>query len=409
MNINMNTYENNSLVFMEDQCMWVAIEESNYIIELEKFNFEKTINKVLKYIVPVLWISFFFSTKVLATNTNPFKVYKNGKELDTFFEDLNSIKKPQNSYTNEFLKQFPAILILLTIINNLQISNNQKINQKSIELTQLTILENQKTLNTLLMTGGKIAVALSLGFYAFSIILLIRLSRSDEFKDKLKEFESKQIFVFLLQLLILVGSIFLNDIKRIPKALTRLKLQEKIVYFFSEYVEIVIRFLLFFGGLYFFIEYGLFPSLFKKYPEFESFLDRYNLRLNDGEITENLKKLQKRIKILETIAIKDKAMIKVASTEALLERTYDKKLYSGMRNEMLRLMNELPVRSRNETYKPTYFYKIHESYRIKQNLLALVYFLIYMNIIQKLEEKIPMMKDLPLDELNKQNNSSESF
>lgn len=405
----MNTYENNSLVFMEDQCMWVAIEESNYIIELEKFNFEKTINKVLKYIVPVLWISFFFSTKVLATNTNPFKVYKNGKELDTFFEDLNSIKKPQNSYTNEFLKQFPAILILLTIINNLQISNNQKINQKSIELTQLTILENQKTLNTLLMTGGKIAVALSLGFYAFSIILLIRLSRSDEFKDKLKEFESKQIFVFLLQLLILVGSIFLNDIKRIPKALTRLKLQEKIVYFFSEYFEIVIRFLLFFGGLYFFIEYGLFPSLFKKYPEFESFLDRYNLRLNDGEITENLKKLQKRIKILETIAIKDKAMIKVASTEALLERTYDKKLYSGMRNEMLRLMNELPVRSRNETYKPTYFYKIHESYRIKQNLLALVYFLIYMNIIQKLEEKIPMMKDLPLDELNKQNNSSESF
>ena len=409
MNIYMNSCENYSLVFMEDQCMWVGIEESNYIIELEKFNFEKTIHKVLKYIVPVLWISFFFSTKVLATNNNPFKVYKNGKELDTFFEDLNSIKKPQNSYTNDFLKPFPAILVLLTIINNLQISNNQKLNQKHIELTQLTILENQKTLNTLLMTGGRIAMALSFGFYAFSIIVLIRLSRSDEFKDKLKEFESKQIFVFLLQLLILIGSIFLNDIKRIPNALTRLKLQEKIVYFFSEYFEIVIRFLLFFGGLYFFIEYGLFPSLFKKYPEFESFLDRYNLRLNDGETTENLKKLQKRIKILETIAIKDKAMIKVASTEALLERTYDKKLYIGMRNEMLRLMNELPVKSRNETYKPTYFYKIHESYRIKQNLLALVYFLIYMNIIQKLEEKIPMMKDLPLDELNKQNNSSESF
>ncbi|NBV29293.1 hypothetical protein EBS02_09835 [bacterium] len=72
---------------------------------------------------------------------------------------------------------------------------------------------------------------------------------------------------------------------------------------------------------------------------------------------------------------------------------------------ILRLMNELPVRSRNATYKPTYFYKIHESYRIKQNLLALVYFLVYMNIIQK----IPMIKDLPLDELNKQDNSSESF
>jgi hypothetical protein len=32
-----------------------------------------------------------------------------------------------------------------------------------------------------------------------------------------------------------------------------------------------------------------------------------------------------------------------------------------------------------------------------------------MNIIQKLEEKFPMINDLPLDELNKQNNSSESF
>ena len=178
---------------------------------------------------------------------------------------------------------------------------------------------------------------------------------------------------------------------------------------FSEYFELLIVSLLVGGGLLFFIEYGIFPLLFKKYPQLEILLDQYNLRLNTTVITDNLKKLQKRIKILETIAIKDKAMIKVASTEALLERTYDKKLYSGMKHEMLRLMNELPVRSRNEKYKPSYFYKIHESYRIKQNLLALVYFLIYMNIIQKLEEKIPMIKDLPLNELNKENNSSESF
>jgi hypothetical protein len=319
------------------------------------------------------------------------------------------MNEPQNSYTSDFSKTFPAILMLLTIINNLQMSKNQKITAKYLEINQLNILENQKTLNVLLMTGGKIAVALSVGFYAFSILILIRLANSPEFKDKLKEFELKQVFVFILQLLLLISSIFLNDIKRIPSSLSRLKLQEKIVYFFSEYFEIVMRSFLVVGGLYFFIEYGLFPLLFKKYPEFEIFLDRYNLRLNDGETTDNLKKLQKRIKILETIAIKDKAMIKVASTEALLQRTYEKKLYIGMKNDMLRLMNELPVRSRNETYKPTYFYKIHESYRIKQNLLALFQFLVCMNIIQKLEEKIPMIKDLPLDELNKQNNSSESF
>lgn len=405
----MNIYNDNKLVFVEEHCMWLSVDESNYIIELEKFNFEKTSRKLLKYIIPILWMSLFFSTKVFAQERNPFKVYKNGKELDNFFESVNSMKEPQNSYTSDFSKTFPAILMLLTIINNLQISKNQIITAKYLEINQLNILENQKTLNVLLMTGGKIAVAISLGFYAFSILILIRLANSPEFKDKLKEFESKQIFVFILQLLLLATSIFFNDIKKIPSSLSRLKLQEKIVYFFSEYFEIMIRSFLLVGGLYFFIEYGLFPLLFKKYPEFEIFLDRYNLRLNDGETTDNLKKLQKRIKILETIAIKDKAMIKVASTEALLQRTYEKKLYIGMKNDMLRLMNELPVRSRNETYKPTYFYKIHESYRIKQNLLALFQFLVCMNIIQKLEEKIPMIKDLPLDELNKQNNSSESF
>ena len=402
-------YNDNKLVFLEEHCIWLHVQESNYIIELEKVNFKKITRKVLKYILPILSTSLLFSTEVFAKETNSFKVYKDSKELDNFFDTVNSIKEPQNSYTNDFSKTFSIILMLLNIINNLQISKNQKITAKYLEINQLNILENQKTLNTLLMTGGKLAVVLSLGFYTFSILVLIRLANSTEFKDKLKEFESKQIFVFILQILLLACSIFLEDIKKIPSTLTRLKLQEKIVYFLSEYVEIVIRAFLFVGGLYFFIEYGLFPVLFKKYPEFEIFLDRYNLRLNDGETTENLKKLQKRIKILETIAIKDKAMIKVASTAALLERTYDKKLYSGMKHEMLRLMNELPVKSRNESYKPTYFYKIHESYRIKQNLLALVYFLIYMNIIEKLEEKFPMMKDLPLDELNKQNNSSESF
>ena len=406
----MNTYNDTKLIFMDDISMWIAIDERNYIIQLEKVNFKKAIRKGLKYIVPALWISFFFSTKAFGQESNPFKVYKNGKELDSFFESVNSMKEPSNSYTNDFSKTFPTtILMLLTIINNLQISKNQKITAKYLELNQLNILENQKTLNALLMTGGKIAVVLSLSFYAFSILVLIRLANSTEFRDKLKEFESKQIFVFILQILVLASSIFFNDLKKIPSTLTRLKLQEKIIYFLSEYFEILIRAFLFVGGLYFFVEHGLFPLLFKKYPEFEIFLDRYNIRLNQGETIDNLKKLQKRIKILETIAIKDKAMIKVASTEALLERTYDKKLYSGMKHEMLRLMNELPVKSRNETYKPTYFYKIHESYRIKQNLLALVYFLIYMNIIQKLEEKFPMINDLPLDELNKQNNSSESF
>jgi len=399
----------NKLMFNEDLCIWVGVEEQSFIVELEKVDFKKILNEILKYSVPLLLLNLAVSFPVTANESNPFKVYKDGKQLENFFEVSNSTLEPHHSYNNDILKLLSIVSILSNIINNVQISKTQKIFKKSLELNELKVLENQKVLNNLLMSGGKIAIALSLSFYAFSILLLIRLANSPEFKDKLKEFESKQIFVFLLQLILLGSSILLNDIKKIPNALNRLKLQEKIIFLFSEYFDLLIRVLLVGGGLLFFIEYGIFPVLFKKYPQLEIFLERYNLRLNDGAITENLKKLQKRIKILETIAIKDKAMIKVASTEALLERTYDKKLYSGMKHEMLRLMNELPVRSRNENYKPSYFYKIHESYRIKQNLLALVYFLIYMNIIKKLEEKLPMIKDLPLNELNKENNSSESF
>jgi hypothetical protein len=375
---------------------------------LEKVDFKKIVNQILKSGIPVLLLRLYVSYPVIANESNPFKVSKNGKQLENFFESSNNNVENSNSYNNEFLRLFPLISILFNIINNVQSAKNQKVFEKSLELNQ-KLLENQKVLNTLLMSGGKMAIAISLTFYALSILLLIRLANSPEFKDKLKDFESKQIFVFLLQLLILGGSILFNDIKKIPTLIGRLKLEEKIIFLFSEYFELLIVSLLVGGGLLFFIEYGIFPLLFKKYPQLEILLDQYNLRLNTTVITDNLKKLQKRIKILETIAIKDKAMIKVASTEALLERTYDKKLYSGMKHEMLRLMNELPVRSRNEKYKPSYFYKIHESYRIKQNLLALVYFLIYMNIIQKLEEKIPMIKDLPLNELNKENNSSESF
>ena len=58
---NMNIYNDNKLVFVEEHCMWITIEESNYIIELEKFNFEKTIRKLLKYILPLLWITFFLA------------------------------------------------------------------------------------------------------------------------------------------------------------------------------------------------------------------------------------------------------------------------------------------------------------------------------------------------------------
>lgn len=391
------------LIFDESSSLWVHIEENKYQIELEKINYKKIIKKYINCVGPVVYLSLAISQKVIAEDG--FKVYKNSKQIENFFESSNPIQDPKNTCTNEFSKPFPYILILLSLFNNVQTFNQRKIFQKTLELNQLTILEKQKTLNNLLISGGKIALAISLSFYACSIIVLIRLSRSPKFKDKLKEFESKQIFIFLLQLVILISSILFDDLKKIPITLTRLKLREKILFFFSEYSEFLVLSILFGGSLFFLLEYVIFPVLFKKYPELEMFLERYHLRLNTTEINENLKKLQKRIKILETIAIKDKALIKVASTEALLERTYEKKLYSGMKHEMLRLMNELPMKSRNETYKPSYFYKIHQSYRIKQNLLALVYFLIYMNIIQKLEEKIPMLKDDSI----KENNSSESF
>jgi hypothetical protein len=37
----------------------------------------------------MLWTSLLFSTKAFAKETNPFRVYKDSKELDSFFEEQN--------------------------------------------------------------------------------------------------------------------------------------------------------------------------------------------------------------------------------------------------------------------------------------------------------------------------------
>ena len=391
------------LIFMEDSSLWISFEKQEYLISIENINFEKFIRKGIGIIFPILFIVLVNTLKAEGVDEFPFKVYKDSKEIKNFFvpsENFAPLSPPSP------LKTFPAILILLSLFQQYETSQQRKLLKRSLEIDKLRIIENRKLLNTLLVSGGKIAVAICLSSSLISLLILLRLAKSPEFKEKFKEFESKQFFIVLFQLMILASWILLNDIKKIPTTLNQLKLNEKINLLLVENFELFCLSMIMVGSFITLVEYGILPILFKCYAELEPILDRYNIRLSDQEALANLLKLQKRISILETIRIKDKAMIKVASTEALLERTYQKKLFAGMKNEMLRLMNELPaMKARDPNFKPSYFYKMHKSYRIKQNVLAILYFLIYMRIL-RLEENFPFMTNLPLNRKKDENNGS---
>ena len=394
------------LIFIEDNSLWISLEKQEYLISIENVNFEKFIRKGIGIIFPILFIVLVNTLKAEGVDQFPFKVYKDSKEIKNFFVPSAKLDDFGNSSPSSPLKTFPAILILLSLFQQYETSQQRKLLERSLEIDKLRIIENRKLLNTLLISGGKIAVAICLSSSFISLLILLRLAKSPEFKEKLKEFESKQFFIVLFQLMILASWILLNDIKKIPTTLNQLKLNEKINLLLVENFELFCLSIVIVGGFITLVEYGILPILFKCYAELEPILDRYNIRLSDREALANLLKLQKRISILETIRIKDKAMIKVASTEALLERTYQKKLFAGMKNEMLRLMNELPaMKARDPNFKPSYFYKMHKSYRIKQNVLAILYFLIYMRIL-RLEENFPFMTNLPLNRKKDENNGS---
>jgi len=394
------------LIFMEDSSLWISFEKQEYLISIENINFEKFIRKGIGIIFPILFIVLVNTLKAEGVDEFPFKVYKDSKEIKNFFVPSTLVENFGRLSPPSTLKTFPAILILLSLFQQYETSQQRKLLERSLEIDKLRIIENRKLLNTLLISGGKIAVAICLSSSLISLLILLRLAKSPEFKEKFKEFESKQFFIVLFQLMILASWILLNDIKKIPTTLSQLKLNEKINLLLVENFELFCLSIVIVGGFITLVEYGILPILFKCYAELEPILDRYNIRLSDREALANLLKLQKRISILETIKIKDKAMIKVASTEALLERTYQKKLFAGMKNEMLRLMNELPaMKARDPNFKPSYFYKMHKSYRIKQNVLAILYFLIYMRIL-RLEENFPFMTNLPLNRMKDENNGS---
>jgi len=394
------------LIFMEDSSLWISFEKQEYLISIENINFEKFIRKGIGIIFPILFIVLVNTLKAEGVDEFPFKVYKDSKEIKKFFVPSTTVENFAPLSPPSPLKTFPAILVLLSLFQQYETSQQRKLLERSLEIDKLRIIENRKLLNTLLVSGGKIAVAICLSSSLISLLILLRLAKSPEFKEKFKEFESKQFFIVLFQLMILASWILLNDIKKIPTTLSQLKLNEKINLLLVENFELFFLSIVLVGGFITLVEYGILPILFKCYGELEPILDRYNIRLSDREALANLLKLQKRISILETIRIKDKAMIKVASTEALLERTYQKKLFAGMKNEMLRLMNELPaMKARDPNFKPSYFYKMHKSYRIKQNVLAILYFLIYMRIL-RLEENFPFMTNLPLNRKKDENNGS---
>lgn len=393
----------NKLVYNEDANLWVSIPIDSNMLALEEFEFPtlkvRNNSEFVKLILGFSLVLFLDVANVYANEGNPFKVYKNGKELPQFFTPNSPI--PNNLPSTPGIP--PFFLILFMLFSNFNQFEQNKVLENTLQINQKLQIQNYFLRKNLLISGGKIILGLSFGFYALSIILILRLARSDELKDKLKQFKSQQLGLFLFQIIILIGSILLEDIKNVPKIITGFQLQQKGKFFVENYLELLVTSLIISAILLFTLEYILLPFAIKSNPGLSEILEQYNFKFNELETDKNLSHWSKEIKKLELKALKDKAMIKIASTAELLERTYYKKLREGRLIEMRRIGGELPkIRKKSvsqldsfssrlfakkelpprirekikqEVFKPTYFYKMHQSYRIKQNLLAMTYFL----------------------------------
>ena len=387
----------------EDANLWVSVSMGTKVVALEEFEFPtlriRNNKEFVKLILGFSLVLFLDVANVYANEGNPFKVYKNGKELPQFFTTNNHNSSP--------LPKAPGIppffLILFMLFSNFNQFEQNKVLENTLQLNQQLQIQNNVLRKNLLISGGKIILGLSFGFSALSIILILRLAQSAELKDKLKEFKSQQLGLFLFQIIVLIGSILLEDIKNVPKVITGFKLQQKGKFFVENYLELLVTSLIISAILLFTLEYILLPFAIKSNPGLSEILEQYNFKFNELETDKNLSKWQKEIKKLELTALKDKAIIKIASTAEFLERTYYKRLREGRLIEMRRIGGELPkirktsasqldsfssrlfakkelpprIREKiiQEVFKPTCFYKMHQSYRIKQNLLAMTYFL----------------------------------
>jgi len=387
------------LVFSEEANLWVSVSMDSNVLALEEFEFPtlkvRNNSEFVKLILGFSLVLFLDVANAYANEGNPFKVYKNGKELPQFFTT--------NNPTPNSLPLAPGIppffLILFMLFSNFNQFEQNKVLENTLQLNQQLQIQNQLLRKNLLISGGKIILGLSFGFYALSIIFILRLAQSDELKAKLKEFKSQQLRLFVFQIIVLIGSILLEDIKSVPKIITGFQLQQKGKFFVENYLELLVISVISSAILLFTLEYILLPFVIKSNPGLTEILEQYNFKFNELETDKNLSEWKKKIKILELKALKDKAMIKVASTAELLERTYHKKLREGRLIEMRRIGGELPrmkktstsqldsfssrlfakrdlpprirEKIKQEVFRPTCFYKMHQSYRIKQNLLAM--------------------------------------
>jgi len=400
------------LVFNEDYSIWVHVSvENNNIVQLENLQYSKGFKRVSKNVLPLALSLVVGVTNVYALENNPFKVYKNGKELPEFFaiKDPGSIQ-PSSPHSSIL----PLFLIFFSYLfqNSHQLEQN-KVLEKVLEANQSLTLQNKMLTKNLLLSGGRIILAASLGISAVSMILLLRLARSEEFQEKLKDFKSQQLSLFVVQLVILAGSILLGDVKSLPTLINKLALKQRGQFFIENYLELTVSPIGFGLLILCLVEYLILPISFKVNPNLIDILNEYNIRLNHLKIDKSLTLWEKKIKLLQLKALKDKALIKVASTAELLERTYYKKLRAGMRNEMSRITGTLPKKKKAsssqldafsshlfskvelpkklrdkikvEVFKPSYFYKIHQSYRIKQNLLAITYFFMFSIFFKEIE------------------------
>lgn len=375
--------------------LWFEIETEPWLVEIENIKTRNSCVRILKNILPFILMMVVAPLETFADENPGFKVYRNSKPVQIFL-DAPRIPEPNNIPVNNSGINFVGVaLLLLNLLNGYQGSKQTAVIQRSMELSHITTLENKKLLKSLILSGGRLVLAASVSFYAISILILIRLTRKEEFNSKLKHFKDQQFRLFILQLAVIAGSILWKDIQSFPTSLKKVQMKKNFVKIIAVIADLPLQEFIFImaslGGLRVLFDRVIFPLLFKKYPELSFMLDYYNLKLDETEVMASLAKLEKRTKILNIIAKRDKTRMTVRSTYEILEKTYLDKLFLGYRIDVMRILGRnLPQRPYNENYKPSYFYRLHQSYRIKQNLLAIGYFVVYLQMF----ERLPFFQDL---------------
>jgi hypothetical protein len=359
----MHTYETTELRFNEDYSLWVETKVTKRI-EIENLEFNWSRENYLPTL-GILFASVIFLVPDIVlgfeNESSAIRVSRYGKELPNFF------KRPPEKILPEFtnpiivnnstsINPLNLIVLLLSIFSSLKNLQHNKALLQHQQIEKLQIIQNKKTLEAILLSGGQVVASVSLISSSIIIIfalLSVYLSRKKEIKQQIKQFGRKNIAVVLIELAAVILSVLISDSKSGIETLKHLALHPTVKLILINLLQCVVVF----GVLGISGYYTLSPSFSKAKPFLNRLLDVLQNIINtslgiDPELDRRLAKLQKDIAISKIKKARREREDKVLPTEHFLEKTYQRKIDVGTQFEFerrLRLAEKL-VEQLNESF-----------------------------------------------------------